>query len=148
MSDDPHIARREGNALQEADGTDFNALTEGETYNIWTRLGEAHRNMFVQVLAEIDREVKDGRMKPITAVEKNRIAILRVCEMIGMLEFMTNDDAMFNRDLQGFINLARQMGNSAQQMMGEAVLEATAEDTTFDRLKKVKKREVIDVDDI
>lgn len=137
--------------------------TESEIHEIWLLLAPTSRRIYKAVIADIDKMIKEGMLKPMLEVEKSRIAMLKVGELMGMAELMNSQrsgegEEMFgaqdNETLQKYIEIGRKLGNESQRMLEVNKKDGGKDDSFFDRLSKLddvevtfKKKKVDDKED-
>lgn len=126
-------------------------ITTPSIEKIKTGLQAEDRVMYAQVKSEIMQLVADGKITPMSNLEIERVTLMRMVELKGLMDTLRADPhattegeegtrvSVLTREAIGFLNLTRQIGNEAQRMTEGASTTKKNGKSAFQALEELVK---------
>lgn len=114
-------------------------------------LSEEKRLTYVQIKSELMEMISAGRIQKLSDVEIERIVLLRMVELEGVMRLIEGGFAAnMDREAVSLLNLMRQLGNEAQRMTETSRDSSKTQKSVFSELEELVKgkRLKIEIEDV
>lgn len=127
-------------ALQMKKAADMSKLTESQITRIRNGLGEDKRLTYVEIKSELLHLASLGKLSDLTPLEIERLTMMRMAELEGLIRLVNQPERFLSdREANAYMNLVRQIGESAQKQMDNHKGAKTQKKTAFEALEELAK---------
>lgn len=128
-------------ALQMRKSAEMAKLTESQITRIRNGLSEDKRLTYIEIKSELLQLASVGKLSDLTPLEIERLTMMRMAELEGLIRLVNQPERFLSdREANAYMNLVRQIGESAQKQMDTHKGTKSQKKTAFDALQELANK--------